>query len=234
MPCRERHRLGVDESDKEAVRRLLSPLRKGDLLAQSEACELLYGPVFRTLLHWGRRLNSHYGGPLPDPDIQDLTHELTAEAFMSAFARMNAYDESRSSLMTFVAWRGRALMNGVVLKEIRAALRNAPAAANTVPEDETSSAEPRSLDNVEDEVLARLGLREIEAILQAMPADQALAILEVWIRPRPRPRETPITAAARVLGRSDVAMDSLLRRATKRFRQLWLERAGGANGEGVR
>jgi hypothetical protein len=77
-------------------------------------------------------------------------------------------------------------------------------------------------------------LREIEAILQAMPPDQALAILEVWVRPRPRPGETPITAAARVLGRSDVAMDSLLRRATKRFRRSWLERGGGSNGEGVR
>src|SRR5207249_4878698 len=126
------------------------------------------------------------------------------------------------SLMTFVAWRGRALMNGVVKKEIIAALRQTSLEGSQEgTEDDSRREEPASPENVEDEVIARLRLDEIESILRAMPSEQAKAILEVWIRPRPLPGETRIQAAARLMGRSPVAMDSLLRRGLKRFRELW-------------
>jgi len=216
----------VDSAGRHAFDTLLPLLRQGDRLAQAEACEDLYSPVFRTLLHWSRLLNSEHGGPLADSEIQELTHELTAEAFMASFSRIDRHEPSRGSFLTFVTWRGRALMNGVVMKEIRAAVRRVSLdQANDSEEKEEARAELRSADDVEKEVFARLGIAEIEAILQGMPADQARAILEVWVRPRPQPGETPIAAAARQLGRNVVAMDSLLRRATRTFRRVWAERS---------
>ena len=116
-------------------------------------------------------------------------------------------------------------MNGIVLKEIKAARRTYP--LEELERDERNERTARSsgiTNDVEKEVFAHLRRADIEAILRAMPRDQVRAIVEVWLQPQTRSGETAIKAAARRMDRSHQAMDSLLRRAVRTFKRLWLER----------
>ncbi len=95
-------------------KRLLSLLRQREPIAQGEMWSEYYDYVFGYLLKLARWANSERGAPVPDPELRDLVDELTAEAFATAFDRIEEYDPAKGALPTWIIWKGRAAMNGIV------------------------------------------------------------------------------------------------------------------------
>jgi len=110
-------------------KQLLPLLRLRETVAQGEVSSTYYDYVFGTLLQLARRFNSEAWAPIPDPELRDLVHELTCQAFATAFARIEEYDPARMALPGWIVWRGRALMNGIVGNAIDHAVRDSTAAA---------------------------------------------------------------------------------------------------------
>jgi DNA-directed RNA polymerase specialized sigma24 family protein len=197
---------------------------------------IYYDYVFGALLQLARWQNSAAGAPIPDPELRDLVDELTSQAFASAFDRIEAYDPSRMALPGWIVWRGRALMNGVVGKAIDHGIRDKGHVH--LDDDEQLASHTRELENIsgwvagnpEDEVIRRESEARITAILRAMPADQARALVEVYVRTPPvRGR---IGIVAHDMGRSSSAMDSLLRRAIREFTRRFKGDAAGPDKAG--
>lgn len=210
---------------------LLPLLREREPIAQGEMWLIYYNYVFGALLQLARWQNSAAGAPIPDPELRDLVDELTGVAFASAFDRIEEYVPTRMALPGWIVWRGRALMNGIVGKAIARGVRDKGHVH--LDDDEQLTSHARELENIsgwvagspEDEVIRRESEARIRAILKAMPADQARALVEVYVRTPPvRGR---IGIVARDMGRSSSAMDSLLRRAVREFtRRLKGDAAG--------
>ncbi len=182
---------------------------------------IYYDYVFGTLLQLARWANSEAGGPVPDPELRDLVDELTGEAFASAFDRIDQYDPGKGALPTWIIWRGRARMNGIVGSAIDYGVRD-KGHIHLDDEDQRApyvdrlEAGPAFVaGSPEDEVIRRESAARITAILRAMPADQARALVEVYVRTPPV--KGRIAIVGRDIGRSSSAMDSLLRRAVKEF-----------------
>jgi DNA-directed RNA polymerase specialized sigma24 family protein len=82
----------------------------------------------------------------------------------------------------------------------------------------------------EDEVIRRELAARVTAILKDMPAEQASALVEVYVRTPPgRGR---IGIVAHDMGKSSSAMDSLLRRAVRTFTRMWKGDAAGSDEAG--
>ena len=77
-------------------KRLLPLLRQQESIAQGEMLQIYYDYVFATLLQLARWQNSEAGAPIPDPELRDLVSELTGEAFVSAFGRIDDYDPDQA------------------------------------------------------------------------------------------------------------------------------------------
>jgi len=215
---------------------LLPLLRQREPIAQGEMLSIYYDNVFGTLLQLARWQNSAAGAPIPDPELRDLADELTGEAFASAFDRIDEYDPAKAALPTWIIWRGRALMNGIIGKAIDHGIRDKGyihlddevQRASYADQMETGPAWVAG--SPEDEVIRRESAARMTAVLRAMPADQARALVEVYVRTPPvRGR---IGIVARDMGRSSSAMDSLLRRAVKEFRRRLKGDAAGSDEAG--
>lgn len=205
----------------ERWKHLLPLLREGEPIAQGEICLTYYDYVFGTLLKWARWANSEAGAPIPDPELRDLVNELTGEAFVRAFAQIDRYDPAKVALPTWIIWIGRARMNGIVGRAIRHGIRGRghihldDEVERAIYADQLESRPGWVSPSPEDEVIRRESEARISAILRTMPADQARALVEVYVRSPPgRGR---IAMVAHDMGRSSSAMDSLLRRAVKEF-----------------
>ena len=200
---------------------LLPLLRQREPIAQGEMWSIYYDYVFGTLLKLARWANSAAGAPVPDPELRELVDELTGEAFARAFAQIDKYDPAKVALPSWIIWKGRAGMNGIVGSAIDHGVRDR---GHIHLDDEVQrasyadqlDADPNGMaGSPEHEVIRRESAARITAILRAMPADQARALVEVYVRTPPvRGR---IGIVARDMGRSNSAMDSLLRRAVKEF-----------------
>jgi hypothetical protein len=202
-------------------KRLLPLLRRQESIAQGEMWSLYYDYVFGTLLKLARWSNSEAGAPIPDPELRDLVGELTCVAFATAFDRIDEYDPTKVALPSWVIWKGRAAMNGIVGKAIAHAVRDKGFIHLDDELQRASFADQLEVGpawvagNPEDEVIRRESAARITAILRDMPADYARALVEVYVRTPPV--KGRIGLVARDMGRSSSAMDSLLRRAVKDF-----------------
>ena len=83
-------------------KQLLPLLRQQEPIAQGEMLSIYYDYVFATLLQLACWQNSAAGAPIPDPELRDLVHELTGEAFVSAFSRIDGYDPDKAALPTWI------------------------------------------------------------------------------------------------------------------------------------
>jgi DNA-directed RNA polymerase specialized sigma24 family protein len=218
-------------------KRLLPLLRQQEPIAQGEMLSIYYDYVFATLLQLARWQNSAAGAPIPDPELRDLVHELTGEAFVSAFSRIDGYDPDKAALPTWIVWRGKALMNGVVGSAVAHALRDKGYVhlddeLECVSYVDQLDASPAWVaGNPEDDVIRRESGAPVRAILRDMPADYARALVEVYVRTPPI--KGRIGIVARDMGMSSSAMDSLLRRAVKDFIRRLGGNAAGSDGAGV-
>lgn len=212
-------------------KRLLPLLRQQEPIAQGEMWSLYYDYVFGTLLKLARWANSAAGAPVPDPELRDLVDELTGEAFATAFDRIEEYNPAKGALPSWIIWKGRAAMNGIVGTAIDHGVRDK---GHVHLDDELQWASHADqleagrawvAGSPEDEVIRRESGARVRAILRDMPADYARALVEVYVRTPPV--KGRIGIIARDMGRSSSAMDSLLRRAVRDFiRRL----EGGAAG----
>jgi DNA-directed RNA polymerase specialized sigma24 family protein len=200
---------------------LLPLLQEREPIAQGEMCSSYYDYVFGTLLKWARWANSEAGAPVPDPELRDLVNELTGEAFARAFAQIDKYDPTKVALPTWIIWIGRARMKGIVGSAIDHGVRGKghihldDEVERASHADQLEASRGWVAPSPEDEIIQRESAARITAILRAMPADQARALVEVYVRSPPgRGR---IGMVAHDMGRSSSAMDSLLRRAVKEF-----------------
>jgi hypothetical protein len=212
----------------------LDLLRRGDSLAWAEVADDCFQVVFIPLLHHARTMNSKYRGALPDDEVRDLALTLTTEAFHQAMTRILEYDPTRSELPTWVVWLGKAKANGVIgpiLRQARArALEyNLDDSSNPRIKAMIDAASRRSSRSPEDEVVQQVDrlhlVQQVSSVLARMKPDHAWALLEVWAR-RSDGVPYPVTGAAEAMGKSPEAMDSLLRRAERRFRKLWASTLG--------
>jgi DNA-directed RNA polymerase specialized sigma24 family protein len=192
---------------------------------------LYYDYVFGTLLKLARWSNSAAGAPVPDPELRDLVDELTCEAFAKAFDRIDEYDPSKVALPSWIIWKGRAAMKGIVGTAIAHGIRDRGYVHLDDEMQWVSYADARDsgpdwvAGSPEDEFIRRESGAPVRAILRDMPAEYARALVEVYVRTPPI--KGRIGIVARDMGRSSTAMDSLLRRAVKDFiRRL----EGGAGG----
>jgi DNA-directed RNA polymerase specialized sigma24 family protein len=214
-------------------KRLLPLLRQQEPIAQGEMLQIYYDYLFATLLQLARWQNSAAGAPIPDPELRDLVHELTGEAFVSAFGRIDGYDSDKAALPTWIVWRGKALMKGVVGSAIAHAVRDKgyvhldDELQRVSYADQPNAGQDWVARSPEDEVIRRESGAPVRAILRDMPADYARALIEVYVR------TGAIGIVARDMGRSSSAMDSLLRRAVKDFVRRLEGGAAGSDEAGV-
>lgn len=198
---------------------------------------LYYDYVFGTLLKLARWYNSAAGAPIPDPELRDLVDELTCEAFATAFDRIDEYDPTKVALPSWVVWKGRAAMNGIVGTAIAHGARDKgyihldDEVQRASFADQLEVGQPWVAGSPEDEVIRRESTARITAILRDMPADYARALVEVYVRTPPI--KGRIGIVARDMGRSSSAMDSLLRRAVKDFIRRLKGGAAGSDEAGV-
>jgi hypothetical protein len=215
----------------------LELLRRGDHIAWMQVAETCFPSVFNPLLQHARRMNSKYRGALPDEEVRELARLLTSEAFRQAMARIAEYDPDRAELPTWMVWLGKAKANGIlgpILRQaharaleydldddgnrgIQAMIDKAAMESSVTPEDAFLQSTERQ----------RLVSRVTE-VLQQMSPEHARALLAVWAR-RQDGAPYPVAGAAEAMGKSREAMDSLLRRAERQFRHLWLR--AHSNGE---
>jgi len=215
---------------------LLPLLRQREPLAQGEMLSIYYDYAFVPLLQLARWQNSAAGAPIPDPELRDLVHELTGEAFVSAFDRIDEYDPAKAALPTWIIWRGKALMNGIVGNAITHGVRDRchihldDEVQRASYADQLEAGPAWVAGSPEDEVIRRELAARVTAILKDMPADQASALVEVYVRTPPgRGR---IGIVAHEMGKSSSAMDSLLRRAVRTFTRMWKGDAAGSDEAG--
>jgi DNA-directed RNA polymerase specialized sigma24 family protein len=216
---------------------LLPLLRQQEPIAQGEMWSLYYDYVFKTLLKVARWYNSAAGAPVPDPELRDLVGELTCEAFATAFGRINEYDTSKGALPTWIIWKGRAAMNGIVGTAIDHAVRDKgyvhldDELQWTSYSDQLDASQAWVAASPEDEVIRRESGAQVRAILREMPADYARVLVEVYVRTPPI--KGRIGLVARDMGRSSTATDSLLRRAVKDFIRRLEGGAAGSDEAGI-
>jgi DNA-directed RNA polymerase specialized sigma24 family protein len=216
---------------------LLPLLRQQEPIAQGEMWSLYYDYVFGTLLKLARSFNSAAGAPVPDPELRDLVGELTCEAFARAFGLIGEYEPAKGALPSWIVWKGRAAMNGIVGAAIAHGVREKGYVhlddelqlASYADQMEASQAWVAG--SPEDEVIRRESGARVRAILREMPADYARALVEVYVRTPPV--KGRIGIVARDMGRSSSAMDSLLRRAVKDFIRRLEGGAAGPDEAGV-
>jgi len=211
-------------------RRLLPLLQKGDVVAQGEVYTIYFAYVFGALLVLARRQNSHAGAPLPDDDLKELVESLTSQAFASTFERIAEYDQAKSALPTALVWRGKALMRGIVGKAIREALRDQRSVHLDDPDlrptwrwerqQETNGLTRSPEQELEHREQSRILRAKFEGVLERMQGSQASALIEVLASGK------SISSVAEAMGKSSTATDSLLRRAVREFRRLWIELYG--------
>jgi DNA-directed RNA polymerase specialized sigma24 family protein len=198
---------------------------------------IYYDYVFATLLQLARWQNSAAGAPIPDPELRELVHELTGEAFASGFDRIDEYDLDKAALPTWIVWRGKALMKGVVGHAITHAVRDKgyvhldDELQWAAYADQLEAGPDWMARSPEDEVIRRESGAQVRAILRDMPAEYARALVEVYVRTPPM--KGRIGIVAHDLGRSTSAMDSLLRRAVKDFIRRLEGGAAGSDEAGV-
>jgi hypothetical protein len=208
-------------------RELLPLLRARDLVAWNQVIDSLFEAVFGSLLIHARRRNTSHGAPVDDPEVQDMTLTLTGEAFVRAMDDIAAFDPALASLPTWIVWKGRSRLKGVLDPLLRQR-----------KEYDTLDAPPRRRDNArahlqppppsipgaETEAIIAAGhadlKRRVDAILAEMPPQWVDAIVRVWAA-REDGVPYPIKAAAESAGLSADAMDSLFRRAARDFKQRW-------------
>ena len=202
-------------------KRLLPLLRQQEPIAQGEMWSLYYDYVFGTLLKLARWFNSAAGAPVPDPELRDLVDELTCEAFAAAFDRIDEYAPAKGALPSWIIWKGRAAMKGIVGKAIAHGVRDKghvhldDELQRASYADQLEAGQAWVAGSPEDEVIRRESGARVRAILRDMPADYARALVEVYVRTPPV--KGAIGIVARDMGRSSSAMDSLLRRAVRDF-----------------
>ena len=214
-------------------KQLLPLLRQQEPIAQGEMWSLYYDYVFGTLLKLARWSNSAAGAPVPDPELRDLVDELTGEAFARAFDRIDEYDSGKVALPSWIIWKGRAAMKGIVGTAIAHGVRD-KGYVHLDDEmqwvsyaDELDAGRGWAAESPEDEILRRESGAPVRAILRDMPADYARALIEVYVRTPPI--KGRIGLVAHDMGRSSSAMDSLLRRAVTDFIRRMEGGAGGAD-----
>ncbi len=218
-------------------KRLLPLLRQQEPIAQGEMWSLYYDYVFGTMLKLARWFNSAAGAPVPDPELRDLVDELTCEAFAVAFDRIDEYDPAKIALPSWIIWKGRAAMKGIVGTAIAHGVRD-KGHVHLDDElqwasysDQLEAGQAWVAGNPEDEVIRRESGARVRAILRDMPADYARALVEVYVRTPPV--KGRIGIVARDMGRSSSAMDSLLRRAVRDFIRRLEGGAAGPDEAGV-
>jgi DNA-directed RNA polymerase specialized sigma24 family protein len=218
-------------------KRLLPLLRQQEPIAQGEMWSLYYDYVFGTLLKLARWSNSAAGAPVPDPELRDLVDELTCEAFATVFDRIDEYDPSGVALPSWIIWKGRAGMKGIVGTAIAHGVRD-KGYIHLDDEmqwmsyaDQPEAGRDWVAGSPEDEIIRRESGALVRAILKDMPADYASALVEVYVRTPPI--KGRIGIVARDMGRSSSAMDSLLRRAVKDFIRRLEGGAAGSDEAGV-
>jgi DNA-directed RNA polymerase specialized sigma24 family protein len=195
-----------------------------------------YDYVFGTLLKLARWSNSEAGAPVPDPELRDLVGELTGEAFAVAFNQIGEYDPAKVALPSWIIWKGRAAMKGIVGTAIARGVRDKGYVhlddelqwASYAGQLEAGQAWVAG--SPEDEVIRRESGARVRAILRDMPADYARALVEVYVRTPPV--KGRIGIVARDMGRGSSAMDSLLRRAVRDFIRRFEGSAAGADEAG--
>jgi DNA-directed RNA polymerase specialized sigma24 family protein len=173
-----------------------------------------------------RLLNSKWYSPLPDLEIQELAQELTGVAFGKAFADIASFDESKSALPSWVVWKGRSALKGIVLKEIREAARRARAGTLDVTEqgfvgEDASGTHP----DPSEEAVHRLSMAEsgaqVRSILASMLPSQRQALTVAYLGAPSGSSAVEVVAITMGIGRA--AAESLLRRAVQEFRRRWEE-----------
>lgn len=218
-------------------KRLLPLLRQQEPIAQGEMWSLYYDYVFGTLLKLARWSNSAAGAPVPDPELRDLVGELTCEAFATAFDRIDEYDPAKVALPSWIIWKGRTAMKGIVGTAIAHGVRDKgyvhldDELQWTSYADQMEAGQAWVAGSPEDEVIRRESGARVRAILREMPADYARALVEVYVRTPPV--KGRIGIVARDMGRSSSAIDSLLRRAVKDFIRRLEGGAAGPDEAGV-
>ena len=198
---------------------------------------LYYDFVFGTLLKLARWFNSAAGAPVPDPELRDLVGELTCEAFAAAFDRIDEYDPAKVALPSWIIWKGRAAMKGIVGTAIAHGVRDKghvhldDELQRASYADQVEAGQAWVAGSPEDEAIRRESGARVRAILRDMPADYARALVEVYVRTPPV--KGRIGIVARDMGRSSSAMDSLLRRAVRDFIRRLEGGAAGPDEAGV-
>jgi DNA-directed RNA polymerase specialized sigma24 family protein len=217
-------------------KRLFPLLRQREPIAQGEIWSLYYDYVFGTLLKLARWSNSEAGAPVPDPELRDLVDELTCEAFATAFDRIDEYEPVKVALPSWIIWKGRAAMNGIIGKAIAHAVRDKGYIHLDELQwlsyaDQLEAGQAWVASSPEDEVIRRESGAWVRAILREMPADYARVLVEVYVRTPPI--KGRIGLVARDMGRSSTATDSLLRRAVKDFIRRLEGGAAGSDEAGI-
>lgn len=216
----------------ELWRDLLPLLRARDRLAWSQVAEECFANIHAGLLLSARKRNSSFGAPMTEAEVQDMATLLTDEAFLQAMQDIDNFDPERSALPTWIRWKGMSRLKGVLDPELRARTSvdslDAPARRRADYRDHLQAPPPSSA-SAEAEALRSAGeaatRARIDAILAAMRPDWANALIRVWLA-RQEGSSAPIKAAAEAAGLSQVAMDSLFRRAARDFHARWQAQDG--------
>lgn len=219
--------------DLELIRRA----RSADDAAREQLFERHADYVIRTLYGFAKTLNRNKDGKpiLNEEEFRGAVQDLSRTAFAEAFAAIAAYDPAKgASFPTWVVWKGRARLRQVVGRAVKArierdlqvtleSIESLPAEIRETYLPDAWHANPETIYLAKERQVEHRA--KIEAVLRAMPAEQARALVTVHIALADAGRAR-IKDAARATGRTVEAMDSLLRRAEKRFRQEWESRFG--------
>jgi hypothetical protein len=216
---------------------LLRLLRARDAIAWNQLIEGEYVQIHSYLLGHARRRNSYQGAPIGDPEVQEVTTMLTNDAFVEAMSDIEAFDPSKASLPTWIKWKGRAKMKGLldpVIRFRKLQRVDLPPPRRADARDHLQGTPPSSR-SAESEALSMISttnLREqVMKVLAAMPADRAALLLRVWDA-RLDGNPFPIRSVAARAGVSAVAFDSRYRRAARDFSTRWQAAYGDDRGIG--
>ena len=196
----------------ETWKALLPLLRARDPIAWNQLIEAEYAEIHGHLLGHARRRNSYKGAPIGDSEVQEVTTMLTNDAFIDAMNAIDTFDPSVASLPTWIKWKGRSKMKGLLDPVIR--FRKLQRVDLPLPRRADArdhlQAGPPSSKSAESDALIQISttnLRErVMTVLAAMPAERAALLLRVWDA-RLDGNPFPIRSVAAKFGISAVAFE---------------------------